>query len=341
MSDERALAGLSRRTFLCASGTAALVLALPAAAAARLRENDERIRIGLIADLHQDLVPDGEARIDAFAKRMAELEADAVLQLGDFAYPNEKNHAVIERFNRATKVPLHVIGNHDLDAGHTREECREVWGLRGRFYARDVRGVRVLVLDGNDAGSPVQRGGYAAWIGPEQREWLAGELAAHAGPFLVASHQPLAGTGAVDEAEALQAILSRFAEKIALVVNGHTHVDQLLRVGGVNYLHVNSASYYWVGGAHQHESYPTEIHTKYPWLGHTCPYRDPVFSALGFEPSTGTVTIEGRQSAWVGPSPAELGVDAPGELIHGEQIAPRTRSRRIERARRRVTGEAR
>jgi len=341
MSDERARAGLSRRTFLRASGTAGLLLALPTAAAARLRERDERIRIGLVADLHQDLVPDGEARITAFAKRMAELGADAVLQLGDFAYPAERNRAVIERFNGAAKVPLHVIGNHDLDAGHTREECREVWGTSGRFYARDVRGLRVLVLDGNDAGSPVHRGGYPAWVGPEQREWLAGELEAHPGPFLVASHQPLAGAWPVDEAEAVRALLTRFAERIALVVNGHSHVDQLLRVGGVNYLHVNSASYYWVGGAYEHESFSTEVHTKYPWLGHTCPYRDPVFSALAFEPSSGTVTVEGRESAWVGPSPAELGVEAPEDLIHGEEIAPRSRSRRIERVRRGAADESR
>ncbi len=119
-----------------------------------------------------------------------------------------------------------------------------------------------------------------------------------------------------------------------LCVNGHTHLDQLVRIGGVHHLHVNSASYKWVGGDHKHASYSDDIHAAHPWIGHTCPYRDAVFSTMTLDPATGTITIRGRASAWVGPSPAALGLDRDPTLIHGEEIAPRTRSRRIERVRR-------
>ncbi len=118
-----------------------------------------------------------------------------------------------------------------------------------------------------------------------------------------------------------------------MCINGHDHIDLLQRVGGVCYLHVNSASYQWVGGDHKHESYSKEIHADHPWIGHTCPYRDSVFAGLTFDPETGTIAIEGQASTWVGPSPAELGVDAHDTLVNGEEIAPRIRSRHIEKVR--------
>ena len=329
---QSAIPSRSRRDFLRAAGAAAAVVALPSGATARLGRLEKTIRIGLISDLHQDLMHDGEERMDTFVRAMKTFEADAVMQLGDFAYPAAKNRSVIDPFNGATGNALHVIGNHDTDSGHTKQQCLDVWGMSGRYYARDVRGLRVLALDGNEPGSPTHRGGYVAYVGEKQREWLVAELQRHDGPFLIASHQPLAGAWTVANGEEMQTLLSRFADKIALVVNGHTHIDQLLRVGKVNFLHVNSASYFWVGGDYKHESYAKELHAEHPWIGHTCPYRDPVFSALAFDPLSGTITIEGRTSVWVGPSPAELGVDHD-KLIHGEEIAPRTRTRRIERAR--------
>ena len=326
--------GFSRRSFLRAAGAAAVVLALPEGVTARVRRLDGAVRIGLISDLHHDLMHDGEARMNAFLERMASFEAHGLIQLGDFAYPNAGNRSVIAPFSEASAASLHVIGNHDMDAGHTRQQCLDVWGMSGPYYARDVHGLRILVLDANDPDSPGHQGGYPAYVGPTQVEWLASQLDEHEGPFLVASHQPLAGAYAVDNAQEIQALLSRHADKVALCVNGHSHLDRVLRVDEVNYLHVNSASYQWVGGAHKHESYPTEIHAAHPWISHTCPYRDAVFSALTFEPASGTIAIEGCESAWVGPSPAELGVEFHPSLIHGEHVAPRTRSRRIERARR-------
>lgn len=286
----------------------------------------------MVTDLHHDVMHDGEARLDAFLEWTASTKPDCVIQMGDFAYPSAKNSAVIDKFNSANG--LHVIGNHDLDSGHTRKNCLDVWGMSARYYAHDVGALRLLVLDGNDKGSPTHQGGYAAYVGEEQQEWLKGQLSEHEGPFLVICHQPLGGDSAVDNAKEMQAILSQHASKIALCVNGHTHIDQLRRIDKVHYLHVNSASYQWVGGANKHESYSKEIHAAHPWIGHTCPYRDPIFAGLTFDPDTGTILVEGRDSAWVGPSPAELGVDSGPGLTNGEEIAPRIRSRRIERVRR-------
>ncbi|GIT30818.1 MAG: hypothetical protein Ct9H300mP1_28640 [Planctomycetaceae bacterium] len=83
---------------------------------------EKPVRIGLIADLHHDVMHDGLARTAAFVKAMAARRPDAIMQLGDFAYPNANNKKVINLFNGAHKRSLHVIGNHDTDSGHTKKK---------------------------------------------------------------------------------------------------------------------------------------------------------------------------------------------------------------------------
>ena len=142
-----------------------------------------------------------------FLKRWRRSSPDALVQLGDFAYPQPKNRSLIERFNAAHDQSLHVIGNHDTDAGSTTEQCIEMWGMPGRYYMKDIKGIQLLVLDGNDSGSPDYKGGYPSYIGPEQVAWLKDRLKAIDGPIIVASHQPLAGPYAVDNADEIQAVL--------------------------------------------------------------------------------------------------------------------------------------
>jgi predicted phosphodiesterase len=321
----------SRRSFLKLCGATSLAAALPVGAAATLGKLSRPVRLGMIADLHCDLMPDGEQRLDDFLKSMSRRKPDALMQLGDFAYPSEKNRAVSEAFSDAHETALHAIGNHDLDSGHTKQDCINRWRMKGRYYAQDVAGLRVVVLDGNDRGSPTHQGGYPSFVGKEQLEWLEQELATKPGPFVIGSHQPLAGAWAVDNAEEIQALLARFADKVLLCVNGHSHIDQLLRAGRVLHLHVNSASYFWVGGAFKHASYAPQVHADWPWISHTCPYRNPLFTMLTFEPGNGVIRVGGSESEWVGESPAELGVDSHPDLVDGEQIAPRIRERRIAR----------
>jgi calcineurin-like phosphoesterase family protein len=273
---------------------------------------------------------DGLERMQAFVREMKIQRPDALIQLGDFAYPNEKNKAVIDLFNGAHAKTLHVIGNHDTDSGHTKEQCLEFWGMPSRYYAQEIAGIKLIVLDGNDTGSPTHKGGYVSYIGQEQIEWLQAELEATAGPIIIFSHQPLAGTIAVDNAANLQELLGQHAHKILLAINGHAHIDDLLRIQEVTYLHLNSASYQWVGGNFKHQSYSEAIHKDHPWISYTCPYRDSLFATLVIEPDTQTIRIEGKSSDWVGPSPASLGTNSYPGLHVGEEVAPRIRDRQIE-----------
>ena len=324
---------VTRRRFLSVSAVAALSLALPRRLAAALKPLKKPVKLGLIADLHQDIMHDGVKRMQAFVDAAAKARPDALVQLGDFAYPNAKNKQVIDLFNSAHNRTLHVIGNHDMDAGHTRRQCYDIWGMPSRYYVDNVAGLNIIVLDGNDKGSPTHKGGYASYIGPEQTNWLKEQLGKLEGPIVVMSHQPLAGAWAIDNAEQIQAILSEAADKILLAVNGHSHIDYLLRAAGVNYLHINSASYQWVGGDYKNKSYAADVHEAYPWIEYTCPYRESLFAMLTIDPQSMKITLEGRASEWVGKSPAQLGKKMHPTLIAGEQVAPRIRDRAIERGR--------
>ncbi|MDG2423258.1 MAG: metallophosphoesterase [Phycisphaerales bacterium] len=319
--------GLSRRTVLHTATAASLTLALPRMSFAAAGTLKKPVRIGVIADLHHDVMHDGADRLDVFLDRMSVNKPDAILQLGDFAYPKAGNAEIINRFNQAHKQSLHVIGNHDTDAGCTTDQCIEMWGMPGRYYTQDIEGLQLLVLDGNDAGSPTHKGGYASYVGPEQVEWLKAQLKTLDGPIIVASHQPLAGAYPVDNADEIQAILGDAANKVILVINGHSHIDEVVRVKNVTYLHVNSASYKWVGSDNRHESYSEDIHEKHPWISCTCPYRDSLYAMLTVDPENSTIRVTGTSSSWVGKSPAELGLDLHPELTSGEEIAPRIRDR--------------
>lgn len=321
----------NRRGFLGTAMTASAILSCPIVSQSAVKNLSKKVTFGIIADLHQDVMHDGYDRLNAFVKSMSSVRPDALLQLGDFAYPNEKNKEIIELFNRAHKKTLHVIGNHDTDSGHTIKQCKEIWGMPSRYYVENIEGLNLVVLDGNDKGSPSHKGGYPSFVGEEQVAWLEEQLNKIVGPIIIVSHQPLAGPWAVDNAEEIQKLLSKYSDKILIALNGHSHIDHILKVDGVVYMHVNSASYQWVGGDYVHESYPEHIHKKFPWIAYTCPYKDSLFATLTVDPEKMAIQIHGRKSKWVGKSPADLGKQMHPSLVSGEQVAPRIRNRIIER----------
>ncbi|MBC23158.1 MAG: hypothetical protein CMJ32_04495 [Phycisphaerae bacterium] len=328
----RSVESLDRRAFLGAAAVSSLALALPRISAASTQALAKPVRLGVISDLHHDVMHDGIERMKVFIERMSVDRPDAIIQLGDFAYPKDDNADIIRMFNQAHEQSLHVIGNHDMDTGLTRKDCIERWGMPARHYVRNIGGLWIIVLDGNDSGSPMYKGGYPSHVGKEQVKWLKEQLGTLDGPIMVACHQPLAGPFAVDNATEIQAILGEVAEKVILVINGHSHIDKVMRVDNVVHMHVNSASYQWVGRTHQHESYPAAIHEAHPWISCTCPYRDCVFATLTIDPGSHSITVEGTRSNWVGKSPAQLGADLEPSLTDGEEIAPRIRDRKITRS---------
>jgi len=321
----------SRREMLAACGGLVASLAVPRSARASLGTLKQPVSLGMIADLHHDVMHDGPQRLNAFIQAMQAAKPAAIIQLGDFAYPNAKNQPVTDAFHKAHSRTFHVLGNHEIDDGHTFDQVAKLWDMSGRYYSDNINGLNLIVLDGNEKPAD-HKGGYPSHIGSQQLAWLEQELKRLPGPILVICHQPLAGPWCIDNSQQVQKVLNAAADKVVLTVNGHSHIDYVVRVGQIVNLHINSASYQWVGGSHRHKSYPDKVHARFPWVEYTCPYKEALFATLTLDPRSGRIHITGRDSQWVGKSPAQLGLDMHPDLTDGEQICPRIRSRQLARA---------
>ena len=318
---------IDRRSFIKSTVLTSFSLALPSSILKLWAGQTENLRLGLIADLHRDAIHDSDLRLQTFLEEMNRVEAHAKIQLGDFAIPKSANASFIAAFNQGNIPAYHVLGNHDLDEGYSKEQAIQAFGMPAAYYAQVIQGVRILVLDGNDPGSPTTKGGYASYIGKVQQDWLNQQLEESKEPVIVISHQPIAGIYTIDNAVEIQNLLSVHASKIILAINGHAHVDQLIKVAGVSYLHINSASYYWVGEKHRHLSLDANTHAAYPSLAFTCPYAAVLFGVLTLDRKAKKLSLTGRKSSWIGPSPLELGYSilspAEQEMYLNPQISNR------------------
>ena len=97
-------------------------------------------------------------------------------------------------------------------------------------------------------------------------------------------------------------------QKVIAAFNGHDHTDYVKEVNGIYYVHINSMSYKWVGDKYQYEErFPDEVNQRRPNLKKTVPYKDPLFAKVSI--GKGVIKVEGSQSSFIEPGPAELGID--------------------------------
>ena len=301
----------TRRTFLKTTLVAGAALGLewgcgtPQAAAP---SQGRRLKLALIADLHNDVMPDGPERLAAFLAAARAGQVDAVVQLGDFATPHPRNAALLAGW-RGLDLPRHsVLGNHDTDGGFQRTAAAAAFGMPACHYSVVTNGVRLVFLDGNIPNPKVK--GYACSLGQEQLDWLDALLATDRLPVLVFVHQP--PENCLHDGKQLLDLLAKANQaagtaRILACVSGHLHQDSFRAPQGIPCVEINSASYYWVGG-HTHRSMSEEIHKKCPSLASTCPYEGPLWAVLTVDAAAGTLEIEGMQTRWVGPSPQDLKV---------------------------------
>ncbi|RME89553.1 MAG: hypothetical protein D6766_14610 [Verrucomicrobia bacterium] len=301
---------ISRRRFV------ERVIWLPALAAwtgpARGAAGKGSVRFGLIADVHQDVMPDGVERVSAFVEAMHQAGVDFILQLGDFCQPHPRNRPFLEAWRRFDGPRYHVLGNHDMDGGYRREQTVEVYGMPGMHYTFDAGPIRGIVLDGNEPGGRV--GGYARYVGPAQQAWLRRQLAEADRPAVLFIHQPFDGDrgDCLENAAEVRAILEaaqrRRPGSVVAVFAGHAHLDFMREVGGIPYFEINSASYWWLENpAARRESFPPEVHRTHPHLRSVVAWRDPLWAVVTVDLERNELRLEGRRSTWIGPDPWERG----------------------------------
>ncbi len=146
------MSDFSRRDFLKTASISLFTLSIPEVTF-RLFEEKKELKLGLISDLHVDIIHDGSLRLETFLAESLSKTPDCLIQMGDFAIPKPENFSTIQTFNSAHSRAYHVLGNHDMDEGYSREEVAKTFGMPGLYYALDLESIRLIVLDGNDPGS--------------------------------------------------------------------------------------------------------------------------------------------------------------------------------------------
>ena len=305
----------TRRAILshgAAMAGAAITLSTPSARIQAQQEVQSRrkISLGLVADVHQDVIPDGPERLNTFIAAMNERKVDAIMQMGDFAVPHRHNQPFIDLWNSFNGPRYHVLGNHDTDSGFTKAQAMTWWDMPQRHYSFDLGGWHFVVLDGNDA-NPKPWRGYNRYIAEDQRAWLAKDLDAATAPTIVISHQTIESDGGVANSAEVRAVLEAANRragwtKIHACLCGHDHTDSLMEIESIRYIQINSMSYRWLGGDHRRVRFPAHIEQAHPYVSYTAPYRDPLYTVLTLDPDTDTMSLEGATSQFIPPTPAEM-----------------------------------
>lgn len=321
----------SRRDFATriVAGAGALLLPWPRSAAG-LAESTGTLQFGLIADVHQDIMHDSETRLRAFVDRMKSDRVDFILQMGDFCTPVDRNQPFMDIWRSFPGPRYHVLGNHDMDGGFSRQQALKFMEMPGTYYSFDHRGVHFVVLDGNDPG-PGQKP-YYRYIAEDQAKWLTQDLAATQLPVLVFSHQPLDHEKwGVENHAQIRSILEHAnqgdGKKVVACFSGHLHRDYCRIINEIPYVQINSAAYFWIGSAFAHTRYGEAIEKAHPAIKNTVPYRDPLWATVTIDFDRKVMAIQGRTSEFVGPSPWELGADR--KEFEAETVAPAISNRRL------------
>ncbi len=275
-----------------------------------------KVKIGMCSDVHLPTMHDSKYRISTFIDSMKIENPDFIIELGDFATPAKKYEAFFDVWNSFPGDKYHVIGNHEMDGGYSREEATEYRTMTNSYYSFDKNQFHFIVLDGNDKADENSKD-YKQYIGNEQINWLKEELTKSAFPVIIFSHQGLTtypgGDGqdyGVVNNDVIRNILESHNEqspkkKVIACFNGHSHNDYAENVNDIWYITINSMSYKWLGEDFEHIRYSEEVNKNFKWIKYTAPYKEPLFTIVEIS-SEGYIKIEGKKTEWEGPSPWEL-----------------------------------
>lgn len=294
------------------------------------KESDvNSVRFGLLTDIHLPTMHDSEQRMNAFIDSMRIAEPDFIVELGDLVTPAPIYQSLMDIWLSYPGEKYHVIGNHEMDGGYGLEQVLAHRKMNNSYYHFERNRFNFIVLDGNDKKFPEETG-YRNYIGPAQQGWLIETLSHVKGPVVIFSHQGIGPVGGMNNAEEIRSIFEAHNQehpesRIYASFNGHLHYDAATEVNGIWYIHVNSASYFWMGEEYTHIRYSEEVDEEFKWIKYTAPYQDPLFAVVEIS-DDGTIQIFGKSTSYVGPSPWELGYP----VVDKAHIRPAITSRKLE-----------
>ncbi|MCP5061559.1 MAG: metallophosphoesterase [Ignavibacteriae bacterium] len=280
-------------------------------------EKYRTVKIGMCSDVHLPTMHDSEYRIQTFIDSMKITKPDFIIELGDFGTPAEKYASYFDIWNSFPGDKYHVIGNHEMDGGYSREEAVEYRKMSNSYYSFVKNLFQFIVLDGND---PIDENskGYKQYIGAKQVIWLKEELKNSKFPIIIFSHQGLTkypgGEGddyGLENDKEMRTILEIHnrqnpTTKVIACFNGHTHYDYAESINDIWYITINSMSYQWMGEEFMFIRYGNEVDKNFKWIKYTAPHKEPLFTTVEIS-TEGYIKIDGKLTDWEGPSPWEVG----------------------------------
>jgi len=274
----------------------------------------KQLKVGICADVHQDIINNGCERLSAFIDEMHREKPDFIIQLGDFCEAHERNKSFMDIWESFNGRSYHVIGNHELDMW-THAQCkRQVYAIKdvvsyysmpGSYYSFDCNDWHCIVLFGSEQKPDAAWEKDPHYIGREQRLWLEADLKKTSLPTMIFCHQGIDRGGTIDEIY-VRRILELANEdagwkKVQFFFSGHHHNDYHNIINEIHYIQINSMSYQWLGRENRLECFMPDIYEKYPFLLHTVPYKDPLWAVMTID-DDGSVCIKGRKTEFLGPS---------------------------------------
>lgn len=287
---------------------------------ASCEEKAEKVKFLVYTDLHHDLIPDAEDRLKTIIQNAERNKVDFMIEIGDFAFALPKNK-VIKDILESTSIPTyHTLGNHDMDK-NSKNEYLDFWELPAAHYYFDRGMFRFVVLDSNffidDEGNEqhYDHGNYyidesrREKFSKEQLTWLEKLLQDKDHIYILFAHGPINDqVTSVSYNQGIHEILKKAVSggtRIAAAFGGHNHSDNYHEIDGINYLQVNSASYFWAGSDFVNtERYPQEIYDRYPALKYMIPYESTLYAIVEMD-NKGNMKITGTEGNYLPPLPDE------------------------------------
>mgnify|MGYP003576436084 FL=1 len=269
------------------------------------------MRFGMMADIHQDIIPNGEERLKEFIVAMQSKKPDFIIQLGDFCQPKPANAGFISIWNQFDGPKHHVIGNHDTDGGFTFDQVLNFWQSRKAYYSFDYNGYHFLILNANEEKLTANNKGPTGVISEAQKKWIEEDLASTVLPVVVFCHQGIDNdAGGVYGGNLIRVIFERANvnagfKKVRMVFSGHHHQDYYNIINGIHFVQINSMSYQWMGEKYAFSHYSADMEKKSPVLKYIAPYADPIWAFVTIY-NDGTIEIKGKKTHFVKPTPEEM-----------------------------------
>lgn len=301
---------MNRRFFIKNTSLAAAIatVGLPSYANEGKAPKFPKLKFGICADLHYDIMPDGMERLSKFIDSMNTQKVDFIIQMGDFCKALPSNQPLLDAWSKFKGPRYHVIGNHDTDGGFTRDQVAAFWRMPAKYYSFDLKGYHFVVLDGNEGKATPERK-YPSEFTDEQLLWLEKDLNDTKLPTMVFVHQGLDNEAGVQNATKVRYILEQAnakSKKVLVVFSGHHHKDYMNTINGIHYIQINSMSNHFLGKKYMSPSFGPEILEKYPKLKEVCPYKEPLWASVEID-TAGIFNLKGQKSSFLGKSPSERG----------------------------------